>query len=288
MASAPVVAILISPIPANERYRPCFKDLTYPIFLVGDSITGQLKFVVPKGESVGNRNIFIRLAGKFSTPESILHAFVVEELKLSLSGITSSEFSSTFAFDKPVIPFPSYHGIKCSLMYQIAVEVKSGFLRKSILKSETIVIFDPSPNRPAPKLCHLPVIVPPTSFGINFPSAHFSVDEQIKAQLEIRKSLTGVQSIAIRLILTERWGEGSQSRFEDTILLNYELIDGCPPPPVGIPFVIQLAPLQLWTAKCPPTSKITVSHRFDVIVRMRDDVKTAATHNITLTQPIIP
>jgi hypothetical protein len=286
MAANAGLTLIINAIPSNERYRNYFKGLVQPIFLLGDSITGQVGVAAVKGEGPSKRNIIVRLSGKFTAVDGDLHTFIVQELQLSTDSLTTTEFLAPFTFDKPVISFPSYHGVKCSLVYQLTIEVKTGWFRKKASKSETIVIFDPTKSlSKIPPPVPIRVEWPPVYFQVAPERGHFFTTDHIKGVIQTPTTVTPVQSASLRLVLTERWGEGSQFRSEDTILMNYELLDGPPRPSATIPFVMQLSQLELWVAKSTVASKITVSYRLDVMLMIDGVVKQAGSERITLLQP---
>jgi hypothetical protein len=288
MTSSDFITIILNPNKENEVYRPTLRNLTEPIYLVGDSIVGRCRVVPQNGERVRHRGISVRLIGKYTAQGIATSQFSVYEQRIADPGDISQEMYIPFTFDKPTVNYPSYHGVKYCLLYSLVVDVKTGLFSTSS-KSEQIVFLEPTKLRPAAQNLSVSISQPPLIFWFRIDKSHYATDDMVNGQLNFGKvPAAGLQSVTVCLIRTERYRDGSQNRFEDTTLLAYELVDGAPKPEATIPFFIQLAPLQIWTAKSNPSSVITTEFRLDVFVKRNDGERRVEHLKIQISQRLIP
>jgi hypothetical protein len=178
----------------------------------------------------------------------------------------SDSFTFQFHIDQPSIPFPSYHGLKYSLCYFIVVCLQISLFSKTS-ESKEIVFLQPCPQPAQPaETAGISICQPPIHFTFRTEKTVYATDEIINGQLVFgRSSQNDLQGVTIYLYLTELFREGSSLvRSDETALLCYELVDGAPRPNAAIPFLIQLAPLQLWAAKSANSAIITTMFRLEV------------------------
>jgi hypothetical protein len=286
MASPPCITLIIKAIDSNERYNRFFPSLTQPIFLSGDSISGHVRVIFPASQPPPTPQVItVQLVGKSCTLESLLHRFVVSEFKPDSPIRAESSFD--FTFDHPPIPYPSYHGTKCSVIYQICLEVKGRFWSKPIQKSETIVILEPIKVLNPPTPIEITVAVVPVRFSLTLDHLEVFSDDEITGKVVLAKPQPMLESVFIKLMVTEKWIDGMQNKSDERELLNYELIDGAPFASPGIPFVIRLGKLHLWTYPGRGQKEVHVFYRLDVMVKVNHVMKVAATQQITIVQPML-
>jgi hypothetical protein len=260
--SAPcTIAIRLKPISNNERYRVHLRDLIEPIYLIKDSVVGECQITPPRGEILKHRGISVRLIYRYMSSNSLLLEHLVHEQKLVPGGTFIDPFTFSFTFHQPSIPFPSYRGIKYHLSYFVVVDLRVSVFSK-ISQSEQIVFLEPIATPPATAETVIPVSFPPISFTFRTDKTAYATDALINGQLLFgRSAQTDLQSVWVSLVVMETFRDGSSpARTDETILLSYDLVDGAPRPGAVVPFVIQLAPLQLWAAKT--VNNATVSTRF--------------------------
>jgi hypothetical protein len=123
-------------------------------------------------------------------------------------------------------------------------------------------------------------------FAIRIEDTCVCSDDQISGKVVIPKPQPALQGVVMRLMVTEKWSEGMQTKSDERELLSYELIDGSPVPSPGIPFLIRLGRLYLWTCPNPPQAKVNVGYRLDVMVKVNQVLKVGATQQISIVQPM--
>lgn len=278
---------MVDPVQDNESYKRHHDKLTQPLFLVGDSITGKCKILCRPNEKLKHKGILVRLIGRYSAGESLLQEFTVLEQRISPGAIIESDYVAGFTFDKPRISYPSYHGVKYSLTYHIIVEVKVSVFTK-LIKQESIAFLDPIRVLAPPTPTKIHVMHPPTCFDIVIDKSIYAMDECINGQIVFGKhKQTGLQTVSLGIVLTERFRDGSQTRSEDITMCKYELVDGCPRPNISIPFVIQLSPLKLWTTKNNHQSVISTNFKIVVFVKRNDQMQQMGEHVIQIYQRFV-
>jgi hypothetical protein len=280
-SSTPTLTLLINAIDSNEHYNRFFPSLTQPIFLSGDSISGQIRIAFPPSQTPPNvRDVSVQLIRKSLTQESILERCLIREFKSELG---KTDCSLDFVFDRPEILYPSYHGTKCSVIYQLCAELKGRWRSKPVQKVDTIVMLEPIEQIESSPI-EISVNVPSVLFSLKLDNVQVFSDDQISGKIVILKPQPTLEKVFLRLVVTEKWVDGMQSKSDERELLMYELVDGSPLPSPGIPFVIRIGKFHLWTYPIRSLNKVHVSYRLDVMVVVNHIMKVGAKQEITIVQ----
>jgi hypothetical protein len=282
--SAPCsIAIRLKPIPENERYRVHLRDLTEPIYLIKDSVVGDCQITPPRGEILKHRGISVRLIYRYLSSNTIVLEHLVHEQKLFPSATLTEPFTFSFTFHQPSIPFPSYRGIKYHLSYFVVVDLRVSVFSK-ISENEQIVFLEPIIPAPSTAETVISVSFPPISFTFRTDKTAYATDDIINGQLLFgRSAQTDLQSVWVCLVVIESFRDGSSpAKTDETNLLSYELVDGAPRPNAMVPFVIQLAPLQLWAAKTVNNANVATRFKLNLQFMCNGVSKLAGTQPIQI------
>lgn len=290
MASAPLCSLDLRQTSETRCYTEYLTDLDCPVFLAGGSLTGECRILTER--KFDHKGISIKLIGQYKATGDWRQEFEVAVQQIAGRDSIQREFRASFTFDRPRVNYPSYQGFQCSLSYFVVVEARVGVLGKARrLHQQRIAFLDPLDAASVARLqqkAAIQVSQPPICFEVILPKTCFAMDEDIQGVISLGKlPQVELQNVALWVVLTERIKQGSETKSYDTPLIKYEVIDGCPRPNVQIPFVIQLAPLKLWTAKTNYQSLISTAFRIDVYVKRNELVARAANQIIQIYQRFV-
>lgn len=289
-SNAPSCFIDLREVPETRTYSEYLANIDCPIFLAGQSVTGECRIITDR--KFDHKGISVKLIGQYRAVGDWRQEFEVSMQQIAGRDTITREFSAPFTFDRPRINYPSYHGFHCSLSYFVVVEIKVGVLGKAKRFHQERIAFldpiDPASITSVQQKAVIQVSQPPICFEILMPKTYFAMDEDITGTMSFGKvPQVELQAVSLWLVLTERVKQGSETKSHETVLIRYEVIDGCPRPNVQVPFAIQLAPMKLWVAKSNYQSVISTSFRIDVYLKRNDATMRTVTQPIQIYQRFV-
>ena len=264
MSEDQIVAIVLNNDKNFQPYMNLLRGNSFPIFMSGQSVKGQVKIILSQGEKLKHRGIFIKIMGLYKMNDSIIKEVLIEQQQISSPGVISSLSSFDFEFQHIQIPFPSYHGFQYSLIYEISATVKKIFTEYS---AQHQIIFLQPFTVPISQIQPISIEyrTNTTYFEFFSDSNIISTDGMIKGEIRIKDNkCSNIDLVYIQIVACEILRLGSEPKIIEHPLLHYQLIDGMPKAGQNVPFIIQLSPLKLWTTRSIRGIRIDVSFRLEI------------------------
>ena len=273
------ITFSVDKILRNEAYIPYVGGVSPDVFLLGDSISGDLNISIPKSGKLKHKEILVKLVGRYTVNEAIQNEFQIHEIRISQNGVIDKVWESKFSFKDPKIQCPSYKGRKMSLTYHIICEIKQVAFFQTITSSQEVIFLDP-----VRRMVPVPPLNINVSKGFSFDmftnKGVYANDEFVSGEILFSNAKqTKLEKIVLELVVIEKLREKKEVKTEESSILKYELIDGEPRPGSLIPFRFSLKPLQIWTFKLSQgNSNLNVDFRIDLYTQ-KDGVQALIAHH---------
>lgn len=258
----------------------------HPIFLYGDSIQGTLNMRLLKAEKLSHRGITAKIVRYCYNGSNIISENTLYTQCLDKKGNIRNELSAFFKFDNVQMDGETYLGKKYSIQYSVVVTIARSIV-SDIVISAKFAYLRPVPP---PQACYPAVLSFDKSdmvIAVELEKRVYSRDEVLKGKVTVdRISPFSVSKLYLQIIATDwidKTGKGN-----DSVICNYELLDGTPRPGITAPFALQLKPLNLWSSSPDEGTAVQIQHRIDVVAIRSDGEKCIASQRIGIYQELIP
>ena len=275
-------SIALSANPENQRYRALFPvDISDDIFVFGETISGTVHIELANASKLRHKGMTAKIVRQISGANSALSETASLVLQLEKDGQIDREFKADFAFPKVEMLGETYVG-GCSVTFAVIVTV----LRSIVSDLVFVKRFAYVRPRERPKGV-IPISLPikgrqGLDIRLLLQKAAFATNEHIEGSIIVGSASPGsLAKACVQLVCVETLRAGSQTRINERVVCNYELIDGTPNASFEAPFVLQLGPLHLWAAG-PSDSALHVSYKIEFVAHMKSGAKVVASSPIEI------
>ena len=272
MAENNPIVIKFASIEDRINYKQ-FCKVNAPIYLKGDKIIAKL--VIEKLEN----DQPIKFRG-FTV--SIIERIFKEKHKIEETILTSKTFKEDseivgngviekpnteyqFIFDKINFSCPSYYGLKYKIMYYVEIAIQQRW-NQEILVCEPVYLLDPVPDAFPKQPVSKSIDHENVSLNVYFDQGIIPLNGTIHGQIAFGDtSNSGLLQVTLDAIVAETY----DGKTEETTVVEYEVMDGCPRSGTTVPFMIQLQPFRLSLLQ--DKSKIITQFFIEIKVRCKNN-----------------
>lgn len=269
------LSIIITENEANSKYKNTLKGLFQPIFLIGDSVFGNIRLSLPKIGMFPFKNGTVKLVMKYLGSNEVLTETIITTRKVEIPTSPQKEFIIPFAFDSPNILFPSYFGHTFKLSYFVEISLKKKILFYDTIKTQEIVFLNPkdlTKDFVNPKV-DLNINYTPILFDLRLDKRVYGTTDTIKGKLIFPDKLQydDIVNIELKIFCKEVLIDAIKGKISEKEIFKYQLVDGCPRAGSKIPFYISLEQLQLWVIQFSKSNLITSKYFIKIYIKLKKD-----------------
>lgn len=241
-----LIRIDIKEIPERMKYQELVRRKD-PIFFNGDTIKGSI-FVstIDDLTSIKHRSISIRIFGSTVGHQQIISQHDIVTKKIAKDGVLDLPTRIDFDFKGVRFPSPSFLGYKFKYKYFIEVNISTGVWNTDYTSFRHIIVLEPETAPISKSPSTIRIDSPFINFDFYFDKGVYATNDVINGQIAF--GLTKgcpLKEIFINLIVNEKYKDNN----EETQLLHYQIMDGCPKSGTTLPVIIHLSPYKIYTLR---------------------------------------
>ena len=282
-ASEAKIAISLSGTDKNKAYARNLPEIAAnaEIVLCGDVIKGQVRMSLSK--SMRHRGITVKIVQRCISDTGILAEQAMSAVQLAKGGKVERSFCADFSFPTSQMKTLTYFG-SMSMVYYVVVNVSRLIL--SDLAAEKMFVFlrPRAPTSPGEQLRLWVKRDNEVDVKLTASQTSYATDAAVDGSVELEAS-DEVARVSLVLTSIETFKYGGPKVIE-TVICEYQLVDGAPLSRVSAPFLFQLAPLKVWPSGI-PESIMYVEYRIGLLVCLKSGEKVSTSGRLDLFSSLV-
>ena len=261
-----------------------------PIFFPGDPIKTRLVIdYLEDNQPLKYKSISASIIGRIYKDKLPVCEFTVATFKIkdqnSLFGGGAFETPNSgfdFTFNGLQFQSPSYYGCKFQLAYYIQYTIVLRSWKQDIVTERHIILLEPESNVVSRAPVSQFIENEGVSFNVYFNKEIYAINDTINGQIAFADTTKSTLArITMNVIISETYN----GKTEETLLIDYEVMDGCPRSGTTVPFNIQLHPYRLSYLREGRNSLISTQFIIEVNVRCKNNTSFSTRQPFTLYIP---
>ena len=271
------IYIKLASIDDRMIYRQ-FCKVNAPIYLKGDKINAKL--VIEKLENdqpIKFKGLTVSLVAKVFKEKHIVEDFILttkkfkEDSEIVGNGIIDKPNTEyQFIFDGLNFNCPSYFGFKYKIMYYVEIIIiQQQRWNQNISLYEPIYLLDPVPDQFPKQPVSKSIEHENISLNVYFDQGIIPLNGTIHGQMAFGDT---TKSNILQVTLDAIFSETYDGKTEETKIVEYEVMDGCPRSGTTVPFMIQLQQYKLSYLQDTSKSKLTTQFFIEIKVSCKNNI----------------
>ena len=247
-----------------------------PIFFLGEKINCKLIIeTLEDNQPLKFRGITASILNRVFKDKQLLSETIIashkfkEDSALVGNGIIDKPHTIyNFAFDGVQFSMPSYFGCRYQLLYYIQIIIHLRW-KPDIITEKHILLLEPEANYIPKSPVSQFIDHENVSFNVYFDKGSYSLSDIIHGQIAFADmTSSNLSHISMNVVVSETFN----GKTDETCLLEYEVMDGCPRSGTTVPFLIQLQPFRLSYIKEGKNTPITSQFFIEIEVKCKNNL----------------
>ena len=245
-SSEPEIALELNQPPENEKYRLPYFFPGSIIFTSNDKISGTIKVTPPNGKTVHHQGIKVVILGqnRIKTDGSLIPFYNCWK-SVQKEGDISGETELKFKINVLDFQIPSFYGTYVDARYTIQAKIMVNNTEKVVEKPIYLLSIDKMPTDLQPLKAEVGIQdVLHVEFVIQNPV--FDCGSVIIGKVHFLVVKIRIVNMCIQIMRTEQFNNGIISGKHETVISQYEILDGMPVRGDCIPIRFYLTNIKAW------------------------------------------
>lgn len=235
------VIITIDTSPTFTAYARKVLDTNRPVVVMDESISGNYQVSLSnKTKSISHNGIRLSVVGEFRSYDNEVYGqFFNRYIEIQPPGTLTDTLSGTFSIEKPDLPTTTYYGNTLQAVYAVQLQIKK--LTSFIIVRECqfyVVGFDvKAPIKVSRNVIGISNLL---RFEIYLPNEQVECDSVLFGQIYFVLVKIKIVSINMQIINQEYYEDDKLRIRNETLLGDFQILDGSPARGTQVPFRIFL------------------------------------------------